>query len=135
MSESITHQQKESENPPKPERRRVPETPLETFERYCQMLGLNPEDLKGKNILDIGAGDGNFALGVMEKGLEATVISLDSHRKRPANFPGNLEFINAGADKIPLEDCAIDFGISVHTLPTTAHMGHIVIRGKKCLLS
>lgn len=72
--------------PPMPRRNVTPEQvehgQLQTFDKYLKNLGLKAEDLKNKDILDIGGSSGSF--GDIAVRFGARVVSVDA--ARPADW-------------------------------------------------
>ena len=48
-----------------------------TFRRYLEQLGLREEELKGKRIMDLGAGDGEFIKYLVSKGITSEAYGID----------------------------------------------------------
>lgn len=114
------------------------ESPEQTLSRYLNTLQLTQEDLRGKQIMDLGCGDGNFAVGVYDAQIQANVVSLDSFRKPTSNpefVSRNLKFILDDAtgnedvvDGITyMKEGSFDLVVSVSALPVTAHMNKVEI--------
>lgn len=80
----------------------------------------------GAQILEIGAGTGNFALAAARRFPSATVIHSEPERgmqKRAiekASTAGisNVHFVSAAADNVPLDEPTFDAAILVHVLYT-----------------
>ncbi len=49
-----------------------------TFKRYMEGLGLCEESLRGKRIVDLGSGDGEFVKSLIEKGITSEAYGLDA---------------------------------------------------------
>lgn len=75
-------------------------------------LGLKWEDLKGKKILDIGAGSAEVAQAAAKKGIR--VFSLDINR--PEDSVGGVEYVIADAHNLPLVRESFDLVIA-HAAP------------------
>lgn len=106
------------------------EMPKETLERYLKLLELQLEDLRGKTILDIGCAYADFAQGVKEANIDATVVSMDRDDDSD-KIPDGLEYVVADTQNIPLSNNRFDYVFSISALPGTAHMNLIVISGEK----
>lgn len=50
----------------------------ETFKRYVDGLGLGEETIRGKTILDLGSGDGEFVQELIEKGITPAAYGIDA---------------------------------------------------------
>lgn len=58
-----------------------PETLRErTFKRYMEGLGLNEESLRGKRVLDLGFGEGEFVQSLIEKDITLEAYGIDAQR-------------------------------------------------------
>lgn len=82
-------------------------------------LGLSWEQLKGKKVLDIGAGPGVIAEVAKKKGIE--VVSLDMNPemwKSEGKQIFDVPYVKADAEKLPFQDKSFDFVIS-HAGPLT----------------
>lgn len=83
------------------------------FDRYMNGLGLDEETIKGKKILDLGSGEGEFVQSLIEKGITSDAFGLDLEMDENAVekkmkghlFRGNFE------EDLPVQD--VDFIISV----------------------
>lgn len=54
-----------------------------SVQKYFDELNLTPERIKGKKILDVGAGMAQFARGVKDLGIDADVYSMDPFYSSP----------------------------------------------------
>ena len=111
----------------------IPPVTNRGFDEYARHLNLGEEDLKGKRILDIGAGTRRFAREVEEGGIQAEVFSLEPQFSLPEEKmnPKVQEFIEkhsastevkektvAGVgEKIPFAKESFDLCISEYSLP------------------
>jgi SAM-dependent methyltransferase len=104
--------------------------------KYCfHLLGLKPE-LKGKDILDVGCGNGWLlskyaAFGLNTTGVDLTMraIEISSTRFRNGNLKGR--FINASAEALPFADNRFDIATSlgvIHHTPKTELAAKELIR-------
>jgi SAM-dependent methyltransferase len=48
-----------------------------TFKRYMEGLGLSEESLRGKKVLDLGSGEGEFVKFLIDKGITSQVYGID----------------------------------------------------------
>lgn len=95
-----------------------------SFKGYCESLYLNPEDLNGKTILDLGSGEHeNFSREAIKVG--ATVVSLNPQllreniREKVVNFPDWEKKSVAGrAQQLPFKDGSFDLIVSYFAIPT-----------------
>jgi SAM-dependent methyltransferase len=77
-------------------------------ERFTQML-LGSVDLRGKRVIDVGAGDGTYTVELARRGAPATIVGLDPAPKAIARAQSlysevsNLRFI-CGCTETPNED-------------------------------
>jgi SAM-dependent methyltransferase len=91
-------------------------------ERFAQVTGWSPADLRGKNVLDVGCGAGRFTEIAIKWGARVTAVDLSSavYAAR-ANVAGgeNARFIQASAFDLPLPPRSFDFvfsiGVAQHT--------------------
>lgn len=85
----------------------------EVAELYLVDLGLTWDDLKGKTVLDLGAGLGAFARAAKERGVHVTSLEarpeLWKHEGEP---PTDLPYVVADAAKLPFGDQTFDLVIS-----------------------
>lgn len=85
-------------------------------------LGLTWDDLRGRNVLDVGAGDAD--LGRLSTKHDAHVFSVDIHPENWINRPGPAtagiykeNYAKANARMLPLVDQSIDIAISSGSTP------------------
>lgn len=69
---------------------------MEVLHELCWLahdnrIALCPEE-KYRNVLDLGTGDGTWAIEFADMHEEATVIGVDMHRFQPTFVPPNCEF-------------------------------------------
>jgi ubiquinone/menaquinone biosynthesis C-methylase UbiE len=102
----------------------TPKTPqgseeVDFSQTYIEDLGLNWKKLRGKRVLDLGAGQADFALGAKKRGIE--VISLDQEfggNYPDKKLPQGVPYIVANMlDGIPLPDEDVDLIVSRAGLP------------------
>ena len=96
-----------------------------SLDDYLHFLGLNQQDLEGKVILDLGSGWLQpFATQIKEKGINATVVSLDP--KLGAEEYRNPSYLNpdvantavaALGEKLPFQDGSFDYVLAIESLP------------------
>jgi len=97
----------------------------ESEDRLLEQSELTPEDFNGKNILEIGAGNGRFTAVLLSFG--ANVIAVDFSSAIYANHHNNFESVKAGnllcirgdVFELPIEsqsfDYVICYGVIQHT--------------------
>jgi len=70
-------------------------------------------NLNNKKILELGCGNANMTKMIAQNGFDRQIIACEvdeiQHEKNLKEEIENIEFILAGAEDIPLEDCSIDF--------------------------
>lgn len=86
----------------------------QTFDRYLEGLGLREEDLKGKKILDLGCGEGEFVKYCLKNGLTSEAYGLDIN---PENLPAEYgdHFSKKSFEELPPEK-KFDLIVSVGAL-------------------
>jgi SAM-dependent methyltransferase len=72
----------------------------------------------GTNVLDVAAGNGNFAIAAARRGAKVTATDLTPHmvelgRARTAGEPAGIEWAEADAERLPFEDARYDVVASV----------------------
>lgn len=101
-------------NKPNYEYTKSPEYSIEKrADLVLKNLGLEWKDLRGKKILDIGAGMAELAHAAKKRGIE--VISLDKYPEQweeEGGVPTNVPYIVAGAEQLPFDDNEFDLVIS-----------------------
>ena len=101
---------------------------MDSIELTCQEWEIFESllDLNHKRILDLGCGSADYTCLIAQRGINRDVIGMEideiQHQKNTAtiDFP-TIEFINAGAQNIPLadDDCDVIFMFkSLHHVPT-----------------
>ena len=79
---------------------------------YLRPLGLSPEDLQGKTVLDLGAGSRRLGASLQRQGVEARIIELDPSES------GKLEMRVSGVGQaLPLHGEAFDLVLASHSVP------------------
>jgi ubiquinone/menaquinone biosynthesis C-methylase UbiE len=84
-------------------------------------------DLRGKEVLDFGCGDGPLSLYLANSQLPARIIGVDldpiavgraraALAERPAPSSVEVEFRQGTVDRVPLDDCAVDFVVAFDCL-------------------
>jgi 2-polyprenyl-3-methyl-5-hydroxy-6-metoxy-1,4-benzoquinol methylase len=109
-------------------------------------------DLRGKEVLDFGCGDGPLSLYLANSQLPARIIGVDldpiavgraraALAERPAPSSVEVEFRQGTVDRVPLDDCAVDFVVAFDCLEhvmdplNILREWHRVLRpGGRCLL-
>ena len=91
---------------------RMPPRPLDPLDQAVMRAG---GDLRGKRVLDLGCGSGDFTLALARAGARTTAVDLspgmvDVARRRLAEFEPDAaaEFVVAPAEQLPIEDSTID---------------------------
>lgn len=84
----------------------------ETAERYLRNLGLSWSELKGKKVLDVGAGTGEFEHVARKQGVD--VVSMDMGVGQDPDYmpPKDTVFVVARATKMPFPDETFDFAVA-----------------------
>ena len=83
-------------------------------------------DLGGKRVVDAGCGSMTFSkilaeLGAHVLAIDPDTVQAEKNRQSPVK---NIEFVETGADKIPVEDGTIDgvfFSYSLHHVPAAIY--------------
>lgn len=84
-----------------------------TVNAYCKYFGFQPEELRGMNILDIGAGDSNFADTVNSTG--ANVVRLDAkYSEKPPC--GNADAVTGIVQALPFKSGSFDLALASFSL-------------------
>ncbi len=84
-----------------------------TAQLYLDQLGLTWESMRGKQVLDIGAGLADFAQVAKRHG-----VSVTSVEKSPENWvhagepPTNVPYVKASADELPFASKCVDLIVS-----------------------
>lgn len=93
-----------------------------THERFFEEIGIKPEDLAGKRVLEAGCGGGRFSDVVLEAGAEVYAFDLSNAvDKNQEIHKGNrnLNLVQASIDGVPFAHGAFDlvfcFGVLQHT--------------------
>lgn len=119
-------------------RREGPEVELERYNVYLKNLGITSDDLRGKSILDVGAGRMRFfATHVLREKLTDNIFSLDPNVSVPAHMEGEklwkemdkeiqddvrAHTIRAVGEAIPLKDKSMDL-VLANCFPRSDHSG------------
>lgn len=93
-----------------------------TFNRFWKATGWNPEEMKGKWVLDAGCGSGRFAEIVLKTG--ANVIALDYSNAVDACYENlkqneNLLVVQGDIYNLPFERSSFDYVYSLGVLQHT----------------
>lgn len=89
----------------------------ETINRLREM-GITPNSLRGKEVLDIGAGDANFARIAKAKGIHVTSLEKYPERSFPDELPTDIPYIIGAAENMPFDDQSFDTIISLAGPPS-----------------
>ena len=82
------------------------------FAGYLHDLDLKEENLSGKNILDIGSGNGGFKRAVEKTGLAKMCVALDEGKFNSAGMD-----VMGKAEKMPFKDESFDLELSRYSVP------------------
>jgi ubiquinone/menaquinone biosynthesis C-methylase UbiE len=80
-------------------------------------------DLNGANVIDAGCGSMTFTRQLSEGGANVTAIDPDpvqAKKNRDGDLIDGINFVECGAEKLPVEDSSIDgifFAYSLHHVP------------------
>lgn len=90
------------------------------LEAYRRWFDLQESFLKGKNILDLGAGQGLFGKELKEKGIDAYVVPFDpilqSEKEKRLGVDTNTN-VSGLAQKLPFRDNSFDLVLASFSLP------------------
>lgn len=92
-------------------------------EEYMDLLDLKKEDIIGQQILDIGAGEGNFAKWAVKNGARK-VVGIEPSQKADGDKERQdttVEILSADWKNLPLPDYNFDRVVSVFAFPLWAH--------------
>lgn len=89
----------------------------ETINRLREM-GITPNALRGKEVLDIGAGDANFARIAKAKGIHVTSLEKYPEYSYPDGLPTDIPYIVGSAEQMPFDDQSFDVIISLAGPPS-----------------
>lgn len=87
-----------------------------TFERYIEGLGFSEESLRGKKVLDLGSGEGEFVKSLIEKDITPEAYGVDAELDETAiedRFKKHLVRGNFEED-LPVQN--VDYVVSVGTV-------------------
>ncbi|MEK7649056.1 MAG: class I SAM-dependent methyltransferase [Patescibacteria group bacterium] len=90
----------------------------ETISRLREM-GVTPNSLRGKEVLDIGAGDANFARIAKAKGIRVTSLEKYPEHNFPEGLPVDIPYVVGGAEEMPFENESFDTIISLAGPPSS----------------
>jgi SAM-dependent methyltransferase len=94
---------------------------------FVEPLGLSPEELRGKRLLDAGCGNGSQSVAYTALGLEVVAVDLSSGLERGHAFrshhagadPERVDFVQADLQRPPFEPASFDIihsaGVLHHT--------------------
>jgi SAM-dependent methyltransferase len=109
--------------------KRFPRTQLDSYNgtkvsltRFKQLTGVDPADLKGKRVLDVGCGSGRFLELIAQSGAEAYGADLSAavevSRENLKQF-ANCSVVQADLFKLPFAEDRFDFIYSIGVLHHT----------------
>jgi ubiquinone/menaquinone biosynthesis C-methylase UbiE len=142
MSESGVDTEANKVNPPNPERQQEVENSVKygisnrTFETSIREFGLTSEKLKGKKILDVGGGFGQFAEEVTKLG--ANIVRVDplydpEYRGTapqgiiPESLKNKHNAIAGMAQELPFQANSFDFTLANHSIFWTDEYEHSIL--------
>lgn len=104
---------------------------------YLKDLGLNWEKLRGKRVLDLGAGKGEFAQEAKKRGIE--VISVDyipGGMGEDGILPEGVSYLIADMKKLPFQNESFDLVVAraaITVPPTKDEVREAINEGKRVL--
>jgi|GEM_PF-2872082 len=104
----------------------VDEFPPSTARSFIEVMWTrhyrNPQELRGKTILDLGCGKSNLQAGIDDQGIDAFVIGVDFKALKLAREHESLgkNKINAELAALPVASESIDVVLATHSLPQYA---------------
>lgn len=98
---------------------------FDVFEIYFEDLGLSPAELQDKDILDVGAGSGDFARACEKLGLRAKITSLDpldprlfsKSRTSKTSLESEKKIVMGMGESLPFKTESFDLVISSAAVP------------------
>ncbi len=102
-----------------------------TFQRYMEGLGLSEESLRGKKVLDLGCGEGEFVKYLIEKGITSEAYGIDINLDENAiedKFKKHLRRGNFEED-LPVQN--VDYIVSVGAVSNGVWAGEEVMDIRK----
>jgi SAM-dependent methyltransferase len=82
--------------------------------------GLNPDDVRGKRVLEAGCGVGRHSMWLAEWGAEVVAVDMsDSVYPAARNTKGSVKIVQADLTKLPLQRESFDIIISIGVLHHT----------------
>jgi SAM-dependent methyltransferase len=130
----IRENQSAKENIDKDEIEESPEILRErTFKRYVKGLGLSEDDLRGKRVLDLGCGNGEFVQYLIERGITREAYGIDlaideatiEDRFKPYLIKGNFE------ENFPVQN--IDYVVSVGAVSSGVRYGEEIMNIRRII--
>lgn len=94
----------------------------QVFQRYLDRLGLTIEEIRGKKILDVGAGSGGFAAMAEQYGAQVTSVDLIIGGP-PENEVQTNHYVQADIERLPFADNTFDMCVSVAVVNETSTSG------------
>ncbi len=126
----------EGDDEVKNEEREEREEPEKYAEFILKRLGLTWEELKGRKVLDVGAGEAEFVKIAQEHGVDAVAFDFDPFHvikdrhygvdNRPPKWWKKVNYVRGIADALPFADESFNFVVS-HAAPPTIG----TVEGKK----
>jgi ubiquinone/menaquinone biosynthesis C-methylase UbiE len=90
------------------------------LESYTKWFDLRDRDLEGKRVLDLGAGQGQFAQDVENSGIKSEIISLDpvAEVDKEKQQGTNVQIdVRGRAQALPFRDASFDLILANNSLP------------------
>jgi 2-polyprenyl-3-methyl-5-hydroxy-6-metoxy-1,4-benzoquinol methylase len=103
-------------------------------------------DVAGKRVLDVGCGDGDFAIelarrGAIVTGIDSSVEMIQGARARPAPIGGQVDFQVADAHVLPFEEGSFDIVVAMTILcfvqdarPVFNQIAHVLRPGGRLVI-
>ena len=93
----------------------------DAYRNYLEGLGFQEEDLRGKRILDVGAGSGQFVEALQQKQVASRAVSFSRFKPKRDLSQESGAFIQGVARELPCIDNSFDMVVSMYALPQTAN--------------
>jgi hypothetical protein len=89
-----------------------------TFERYLRGLAISPDELKGKVVMDIGSGDGEFVEELVDRGITQEAYGIDVRDPYEVEKYAKHFFKDSFEKPLPVKDA--DYAFSVGAISNFA---------------